>query len=126
MPSPVLMPVRIGIIHTSLLPSKLRAGSTEVLIVDEKEPPQVDQDLVLIFDDWRLQDDGQIHAESFGSIGERAHGGRYGNVYTVNGSSDYQITAQAGDRLRLRLCNVSNANIIRSSDCRPQDAGYRA
>ena len=91
---------------------QIARGLHGILIVDELEPPKVDQDLTLVFDDWRLKRDNQIHSESFGSIGERAHGGRYGNVFTLNGSSDYVIDAVAGERLRLRMCNVSNANIF--------------
>lgn len=91
---------------------QIARGLHGMLIVDEVDPPEVDQDLVLVFDDWRLQRDGQIHAESFGEIAERAHGGRYGNVYTLNGQQDHRVNARAGERLRLRLCNVSNANIF--------------
>ena len=49
-------------------------GLYGLLIVDEHKAPGVDQDIALVLDDWRLKADGQIHAESFGSIGERAHG----------------------------------------------------
>jgi FtsP/CotA-like multicopper oxidase with cupredoxin domain len=87
-------------------------GMHGVLIVEENDPLQVDQDLVLALDDWRLGRDGQIHGPSFGAIGERAHGGRYGNTFTLNGSTNHKIPVKAGERLRLRLCNVSNANIF--------------
>ena len=35
-------------------------GTTGALIVDEEKPPEVDQDLVLIFDDWRIGTKGKI------------------------------------------------------------------
>lgn len=85
-------------------------GLHGVLVVDEKKPPQVDQDRVLVLDDWRLTREGQIHNESFGSIGERAHGGRFGNTFTLNGQDNHKVPVIAGQRLRLRLCNVANAS----------------
>jgi len=99
--------------HPHIMSSEQVArGLHGVLIVEEPDPPKVDQDRVFVIDDWRLMDDGQIHAASFGSIGERAHGGRYGNTFTLNGSTNHTVAAKAGERLRLRLCNVSNANIF--------------
>lgn len=99
--------------HPHILASEQVArGLHGIIVVDEKEPPKVDKDVVLAFDDWRLMSDAQIHAASFGAIGERAHGGRYGNTFTINGTTDYKLAARAGERIRLRLCNVSNANIF--------------
>lgn len=85
-------------------------GLHGILIVDEKDPPKVDQDRLLVIDDWRLDDNGQIHRASFGSIGERAHGGRFGNTFTCNGSTDHQVPVKAGERVRFRFCNVANAS----------------
>lgn len=85
-------------------------GLHGVLIVEEKDPPNVDQDRVLVLDDWRLDEDGQIHLSSFGSIGERAHGGRFGNTFTCNGVTDHDVKVKAGERVRLRFCNVANAS----------------
>lgn len=85
-------------------------GLHGALIVDERQPPTVDQDQVLVLDDWRLMRDGQIHNASFGAIGERAHGGRFGNTFTLNGQDNHKISVVAGQRVRLRLCNVANAS----------------
>ena len=87
-------------------------GLHGALIITEKIPPKVDQDVVMVLDDWRLDEQGQIHAESFGAIGERAHGGRLGNVMTVNGLPRQDIAVRAGERIRLRLCNVANARVF--------------
>lgn len=97
--------------HPHIMSSEQVArGLNGVLIVEEREPPQVDQDLVFVVDDWRLTRSGEIHSQSFGSIGERAHGGRYGNTFTLNGSTMHRVAVKSGERLRLRLCSVSNAN----------------
>jgi FtsP/CotA-like multicopper oxidase with cupredoxin domain len=99
--------------HPHILSSEQVArGLNGILIVDEPEPPAVDQDLVFAIDDWRLDHDGQIHAASFGSVMERAHGGRHGNTFTLNGRVNRSIPVEAGERLRIRLCNISNANVF--------------
>ncbi len=96
-------------------PHKLAAeqvarGLHGILIVEEKNPPQVDQDRLIVLDDWRLDKEGQIHSASFASIGERAHGGRFGNTFTCNGSTHHEILVRAGQRIRFRFCNVANAS----------------
>ncbi len=97
--------------HPHIMSSEQVArGLNGILIVEENQPPMVDQDLVFVLDDWRLASSGEIHATSFGSLGERAHGGRFGNTFTLNGSNSHTVSVRSGERLRLRLCNVSNAN----------------
>ena len=99
--------------HPHIMSSEQVArGLHGILIVEEPSPPQVDQDLVFVVDDWRLSDDGKVHGSSFGSIGERAHGGRIGNTFTLNGTSRHAVNVTSGERLRLRLCSVSNANTV--------------
>ena len=46
---------------------QLARGLYGLLIVEETDPPEVDRDIALIFDDWRVGDDGEIDEESFGS-----------------------------------------------------------
>ncbi len=82
------------------------------LIVDEDEPVDVDRDLVIMADDWRLQEDGRLHEASFGNVGERAHGGRLGNVLTLNGKAYEYLQVLSGERVRLRLVNCANARIM--------------
>ncbi len=91
---------------------QMARGLYGLLIVDEPEPPMVDHDLALAFDDWQLKSDGKLEEESFGAIGERAHGGRIGNVMTVNGSSDMKFEVKSGDRVRVRICNTANSRIL--------------
>lgn len=87
-------------------------GLSGILIVEEIRPPGVDTDVILQFDDWRLAEDGQIDADSFGSLHDAAHAGRLGNVLTVNGKHFESVSVQAGERLRLRVVSTCNARIL--------------
>jgi FtsP/CotA-like multicopper oxidase with cupredoxin domain len=91
---------------------QMARGLYGMLIVEEPDPPAVDADLPLVFDDWRLGDDGQIDARSFGAIHDKAHAGRLGNVLTLNGKPADTIEVLTGDRLRLRLLNAANARVM--------------
>jgi len=82
------------------------------LIVEEAEPPAYDRDLVLMLDDWRLGDDGQIDEESFGSLRDWSHGGRLGNWPTVNGAPQPDYPVKRNERLRLRIINAANASVL--------------
>lgn len=87
-------------------------GLHGILVVDEPDPPPVDQDLVFVVDDWRLDQTGAIHEDSLGDIRDWAHGGRVGNWVTVNGRSESGFQVTAGDRVRLRILNAANARIM--------------
>ena len=91
---------------------QLARGLQGALVVDEEKPPAVDQDIVLIIDDWRLDRDGKIDEQSLGSMRDVTHAGRLGNVLTVNGQDTYNIDVEAGERLRLRLINTANARAV--------------
>jgi FtsP/CotA-like multicopper oxidase with cupredoxin domain len=83
------------------------------LIVEEEEPVfDRDHDLMLIMDDWRLNDDGRLDTESFGSLMDWSHGGRLGNWLTVNGKSNPSFALKAGEAYRIRLVNASNARVL--------------
>ena len=91
---------------------QLARGLQGAFIVEEERPPAVDQDMVLIVDDWRLEDDGKFHEQSLGSMRDISHAGRLGNVLTLNGRDRLDLPVQAGERLRLRLVNCANARIV--------------
>ncbi len=83
------------------------------LIIEEDEPVfDRDHDLMLILDDWRLDDQGRLHEESFGSLMDWSHAGRLGNWLTVNGVSLPSYLLTSGEPCRLRLVNASNARIL--------------
>ena len=90
---------------------QMARGLYGALIVEEREPPAVDRDEVLLIDDWRLTAEAQID-ESFGAMGDWSHAGRLGNWATVNGDHAYRREVGAFERLRLRFVNTANARIL--------------
>lgn len=79
------------------------------LIVEEATPPDVDHDITVLIDDWRLTDSGAL-ADGFDDRHDQAHNGRLGNfaraLFSANGP------VRVGDRLRLRLINVATDRIF--------------
>jgi len=91
------------------------------LIIEEREPPQVDRDITWILDDWRLDRDASIRG-GFGNYMDLSHNGRVGNTVTVNGHVAETIDVRPGERIRLRLINAANARIfaLQFTDHQPQ------
>jgi FtsP/CotA-like multicopper oxidase with cupredoxin domain len=88
-------------------------GLYGAVIVDEPNPVAVDDDLVLLLDDWRLDASGQI-ARDFDNPADALRQGRYGAAAGVNGRAGAtSLLYPPGARLRLRLVNASNARIMR-------------
>jgi FtsP/CotA-like multicopper oxidase with cupredoxin domain len=99
--------------HSHLRSSEqLGRGLYGALIVDEHAAVGVDRDLVLLLDDWRLADSGQIH-DSFGHPMDGSHAGRMGQYLTVNGLDFLDIPVRKNERLRLRLINAANARVMK-------------
>jgi FtsP/CotA-like multicopper oxidase with cupredoxin domain len=88
-------------------------GLYGALIVEEPNAPDVDQDIIVVVDDWRLDENGAIHEESFGSIRDKSHAGRLGNILSVNGNPTGKFNVRSGERVRLRLINTCNARILK-------------
>ncbi len=86
-------------------------GLHGALIVDEREPPPVDRDVLWVLDDWRLTRDAAISGD-FGAPFDAMHAGRIGNTVTINGAVPDRVALTAGERVRLRLANVANARIF--------------
>jgi len=78
------------------------------LIIEEREPPQVDRDITWVLDDWRLARSAQI-TEDFGQFHDITHAGRIGNTVTINGAIPETFKVRRGERIRLRLINAANA-----------------
>ena len=91
------------------------------LIVEEKQPIQVDRDLVWVLDDWRMNGSGQI-GDGFGSRHDATMAGRVGNTVTINGRLPRALGVRSGERVRLRLINAANARIfgLNFGEHRPQ------
>ena len=82
-------------------------GLYGMLIVDEASAPVDLPSATLIFDDWRLGDDGEIDEKSFGSLEDAISQGRLGNWFTVNGAYRPRLEVSAG-LARLRILNAAN------------------
>jgi FtsP/CotA-like multicopper oxidase with cupredoxin domain len=92
---------------------QLGRGLYGAVIVDEPNPIAVDDDLVVLLNDWRLDASGQIVGD-FDNPADALRQGRYGAVTGVNGRTGAASLAYPpGARLRLRLVNASNARIMR-------------
>ncbi len=92
---------------------QLGRGLFGAVVVEEKTPIAVDDDLVLLIGDWRLGADAQVVAD-FNSFADIMRQGRYGAVTSVNSTSKPKpVTQKPGGRLRLRLINAASARIMR-------------
>jgi len=92
---------------------QMARGLYGALIVEEADPPRVDHDVPLMFDDWRLNPDDARISDDFGAMHDWAHAGRIGNWITANGRPGWNMNVRTNDRLRLRLINSANARIFR-------------
>ena len=90
---------------------QLARGLYGPLIVREADETIGPRDITLVVDDWRLDEDYQLHEDSFGSLMDWSHQGRLGNWLTVNGATDPDIPAARG-QVRLRLINAANARTL--------------
>ena len=98
--------------HSHFLSSEqLARGLYGVLIVDERAPVDVDRDVVLALDDWRLMDDGAIQP-SFGNFHDAAMAGRLGQYITLNSEDTLDLPVKTNERVRLRIVNTANARIF--------------
>ncbi len=91
----------------------LERGLSGFLIVDEPVPPQVDQEVLLLVDDWLLGEDGQL-APFAADAPSSAAAGRLGSWLTTNGKPIPDRTnVRPGSRVRVRIANVANARTFR-------------
>ncbi|MFT6105647.1 MAG: FtsP/CotA-like multicopper oxidase with cupredoxin domain [Paracoccaceae bacterium] len=79
------------------------------LIIEETTPPDVDHDITVVIDDWRVAETGAL-ADGFGTMHDQAHGGRLGNFARALFAPD--LTVKSGARVRLRLINVATARVF--------------
>jgi FtsP/CotA-like multicopper oxidase with cupredoxin domain len=90
---------------------QVERGLSGAFIVEEREAIAVDRDVVWLLDDWRLTQEGAI-AGDFGNLMDASHAGRLGNTVTINGRVPERFDVRAGERVRLRLINASNARVM--------------
>ena len=87
-------------------------GLAAVLVVEEREPPRVEAEHVIVLRDPRVEPNGTL--SPFGGREEAALAGRLGNKLLV-GPDDVplRLAAAPGSRIRLRLANACNARATR-------------
>lgn len=90
---------------------QLDRGLYGVLIVEEKNPPPIDRELIVVLDDWSLTDKGQI-IESFGDKHDQSHAGRIGDMVTANNASPLEISVRRFERIRIRFINAATSKIF--------------
>jgi FtsP/CotA-like multicopper oxidase with cupredoxin domain len=97
--------------HPQVLPfvrEQQGRGLYGVLIVDEPEPPQADRDMLIVLDDWKLDDKGQI-VPFDAATGE----GRIGPLVTLNARPlPIEETLPPASRLRLRVLSVTDTRLM--------------
>jgi FtsP/CotA-like multicopper oxidase with cupredoxin domain len=86
-------------------------GLAGALIVEEREPPRVDRDVLWMLGDWRLDREAALRG-GFGSFMDVSHAGRIGNTVTINGRMPKEFRVRAGERIRLRLVNSAVARVF--------------
>jgi len=85
-------------------------GLYGLLVVDEDEPPEVDRDLSVVVDDWRLTEEAAL-VGSFDQMRDWTHDGRIGNfVNAVVSPSPAGLKRH--ERLRLRLVNTATDRVM--------------
>jgi len=83
------------------------------LVVNDKTNDFIEDDIVILADDWRLNKKYKIDEKSFGSLMDWSHAGRIGNWLTINGKKSPEYSIKANSRVRLRFINASNARILK-------------
>lgn len=89
---------------------QLERGLYGVLVVEDPVSAQYSQDLVWVIDDWSLTESGQIDP-LFNAPTDVTHNGRWADLVTVNGSTNEELRARPGERLRIRFVNASVARV---------------
>ena len=92
---------------------QVACGLYGALIVDEPEPAVAPEaDILLMLDEWRVNQQGVFDEASLGNMMDWSHAGRLGNVLTVNGLALPQFAVPSGTWLRLRIINACNARVL--------------
>jgi FtsP/CotA-like multicopper oxidase with cupredoxin domain len=90
---------------------QLGRGLAGALIVEEREPPPFDADLLFVIKDWNLDEGGQFNAPTSSRAAARA--GTFGSLHTINGVREPIYNVPAGGLCRLRLLNVDVTRIFK-------------
>jgi FtsP/CotA-like multicopper oxidase with cupredoxin domain len=91
---------------------QIERGMYGPLIVRAADEPKFDRERVLLFDDLKLDDDGNV--APFGDSHEH-HAGREGDVLLVNGRQEPELEIAGGQVERWRIVNAANTKYVRLS-----------
>ena len=91
---------------------QLERGLYGALVVRGPEEPEVDRERVLLLDDLKLDENGEL--APFGDHQE-LHEGREGDVLLVNGREQPELEMAAGQVERWRIVNAANTRFVRLS-----------
>jgi FtsP/CotA-like multicopper oxidase with cupredoxin domain len=92
-------------------PEQVSRGLYGALIVEERDAPPAERDVVWVLSDWELDREARID-EAFLNPMAASHDGRVGNSVTLNGAMPESFAVRAGERIRLRLINAASARIF--------------
>jgi len=90
---------------------QISRGLYGALIVEEPNAPEVDHDITVVVDDWRLNQDAQIDPD-FSQIHDWSHAGRLGNFLKATLTPALTEVKQ-NQRLRLRFICVATDRVMR-------------
>ncbi len=77
------------------------------MLIVEEAIPQNFNDVPMIFDDWKIADNGAM-SQGFGNLQDAIGQGRMGNWFTLNGAFKSHIKIDRAKPARLRLLNAAN------------------
>ncbi|MBR1085952.1 multicopper oxidase domain-containing protein [Bradyrhizobium manausense] len=75
------------------------------ILAAETSPPTTDRDEVLLIEEWRLKPDGTALPPGRDPRDATP-------LYTLNGRASFELSASAGERLRLRFINGSQRSVL--------------
>ena len=82
------------------------------LIVSDHDQLNEKNDILVLADDWLLNENLQIDVSSLGNLHDWSHAGRYGNRLTINGVFKPNIEVFRSGQARLRFLNTANARVL--------------
>lgn len=92
--------------------SRLRdMGLQAVLVVEEAKPIPGLVDLVMVLDDWKLDDNGAVEG-GFGDVETMVGEGRLGNWFTINNRFRPKLDLAKDSYTRLRILNAANVRTM--------------
>tara|TARA_A100001035_G_scaffold110684_1_gene86825 strand:- start:499 stop:1584 length:1086 start_codon:yes stop_codon:yes gene_type:complete len=83
------------------------------LIVSDNDQLKEKNDILVLADDWLLNEDLQMDVSSLGNLHDWSHAGRYGNRLTINGVFKPNIEVFSSGQARLRFLNTANARVLK-------------